>query len=539
VASELCEPAEDLAGSDGLTRQASTFTRRDVLQAWCERLPAGADVATVEELASSFLAGGKAVALGDGTGSLRTRDNLRLASGRSVPSGQEEHYSTPEMLALERALVDGAHGRMGAGAGRVPDEQLREVLAARPSLSGEQLAMVRRLTTSGDGIEVVSGRAGAGKTYALDAAREAWERSGRKVIGCALAARAARELQAGAGIESYTIDGLLRDLHDPVYGGLGPGTVIVVDEGGMVGTRKLDALLRQAEEAQAKVVLVGDERQLPEIDAGGAFRGLRERLPATELTENRRQRHEWEREALDLLREGRTGEAIAAYQAHDRVIVGESADVVRGRMVADWWAAKELGEPGVMIAARKADVADLNDRARELMLQEGEVRGEVLTVAGGEFSEGDRVMTLRNSRALGVTNGPRGQVEAVDPERMEIRMRTDQGEEVTLPANYLEAGHLTHAYAITGHKAQGMTTSRAPRDLPSLSARRCPWAGPGPSESLAQEDRRGVAAAKIAVARADTMNENNSSGTTPGSATRSNASPLMAAPRPTASCSAG
>jgi ATP-dependent exoDNAse (exonuclease V) alpha subunit len=76
------------------------------------------------------------------------------------------------------------------------------------------------------------------------------------------------------------------------------------------------------------------------------------------------------------------------------VIVGESADVVRGRMVADWLAAKELGEPGVMIAARKADVADLNDRVRELMLQEGEVRGEALSVAGREFSEGDRVMTL-------------------------------------------------------------------------------------------------------------------------------------------------
>ena len=130
-------------------------------------------------------------------------------------------------------------------------------------------------------------------------------------------------------------------------------------------------------------------------------------------------------------------------------------------MVADWWVAKGLGEPGVMIAARKTDVADLNDRARELMLQEGKVRGEALSVAGGDFSDGDRVMTLCNSRALGVTNGTRGQVEAVDPERMEVRMRTDEGEAVTLPSSYLEAGHLTHAYAITGHKAQGMTTSRA------------------------------------------------------------------------------
>ena len=160
AAADAVAVEEDLAGKDGLTKQASTFTRRDVIQAWCERLPAGADVATVEELASSFLAGGKAVALGDGTGSRRTRDSLRLANGRAVPSSQEEHYSTPEMLALERALVEGAHGRMGEGAGKVPDERLREVLQSRPSLSGEQLAMVTRLTSSGDGIEVVSGRAG-------------------------------------------------------------------------------------------------------------------------------------------------------------------------------------------------------------------------------------------------------------------------------------------------------------------------------------------------------------------------------------------
>ena len=213
--------AEELGGAQGLTRQASTFTRRDVIQAWCERLPAGADVPTVEELAGGFLSGGHAVALGAGGASgrtLRTCDTLRLSDGRVVPSGSEQHYSTPELLALKHALVAGARARMGEGAGQVPEEQLGEALGglgAQQSLGGEQVAMVRRVTGSGDGIDVVVGYAGAGKTYALDAARELWERSGFRVIGCALAARAARELEAGAGIASYTIDGLLRDLQDP------------------------------------------------------------------------------------------------------------------------------------------------------------------------------------------------------------------------------------------------------------------------------------------------------------------------------------
>ncbi len=69
--------------------------------------------------------------------------------------------------------------------------------------------MVRAICSSGDGIEIVEGVAGAGKTFALAAAREAWEASGYRVIGCSLAARAAKQLQNDAGIPSWTIDRLL------------------------------------------------------------------------------------------------------------------------------------------------------------------------------------------------------------------------------------------------------------------------------------------------------------------------------------------
>jgi hypothetical protein len=80
-------------------------------------------------------------------------------------------------------------------------------------------------------------------------------------------------------------------------------------------------------------------------------------------------------------------------------------------------------------------------------------------VDGRVFAEGDRVMTLKNTR-FGVKNGTRGVVEGVDAERKEITIRTDHGRVVTLPTSYLEAGHLTHAYAMTGHKAQAMTTDK-------------------------------------------------------------------------------
>ncbi len=154
-------------------------------------------------------------------------------------------------------------------------DAVRAALERRPSLNREQSQMVEDLTRSGRGVEVVVGKAGTGKTFALDAARDAWEASGIKVIGCALSARAAKELEAGSGIESSTIAALMKDLDDFRSPGLDRDTVIVVDEAGMVGTRQLEALLTHAQQAGAKVVLVGDDKQLPEIAAGGAFRALK------------------------------------------------------------------------------------------------------------------------------------------------------------------------------------------------------------------------------------------------------------------------
>ena len=125
----------------------------------------------------------------------------RSASVLLVPEREpaEGRYSTPELLATERELLDGAIARRGEGAGQVDERTVEAVLAGRPELSDEQAAMVRGLTESGDGLQVVLGWAGSGKTYALEPAREAWEAAGYEVIGAALAARAASELEAGRG----------------------------------------------------------------------------------------------------------------------------------------------------------------------------------------------------------------------------------------------------------------------------------------------------------------------------------------------------
>ena len=453
---------EELASPEGLTRDASSFTQREVMQALCDRMGPGALVAKIEDLAAEFLDSNLVVPLSPRQAKVLTTGTvLRLGNGSVVPSVVDDvRYSTEEMLDLEKGLIRKAVGRVDEGVGVARVEAVREALARRSSMSREQKRMVDDLTRSGRGVEVVVGKAGTGKTFALDAARDSWEASGIKVIGCALSARAAKELEAGSGIESSTIAALMKDLDDFRSPDLGCDTVIVVDEAGMVGTRQLDGLLSHAQQAEAKIVLVGDDKQLPEIAAGGAFRTLKEKLPTIELSEVRRQKHSWERDALELLREGRSIEAIEVYGDQDRLVVGRDAAETRAQLVVDWWEASQQGS-AVMIAARRADVTDLNEKARVILKAESVLGDVEMSIGTKAFSEGDQIMTLRNDRHLGVVNGSRGVVEGIDGAAAELIVRLDDERVVTIPKDYIEAGHVTHAYAITGHKAQGMTTDRA------------------------------------------------------------------------------
>ena len=227
----------------------------------------------------------------------------------------------------------------------------------------------------------------------------------------------------------------------------------------MVGTRKLARLLTAAQRAGAKVVLVGDHRQLPEIDAGGAYAALTRRLDPIVLTHNRRQTSPWERDALDQLRDGDPSDAVDAYRRHGRVVLADTADATREQLVADWWHARTtLGLDGIMVAARRADVADLNERARERLAAAGELTGPTLDAAGIDLQAGDEIVCLRNDRRLGVVNGTRATITSVDPAARTATALLDRdGRQVTLPADYLDAGLVDHAYALTGHKAQGAT----------------------------------------------------------------------------------
>jgi len=244
-----------LAAPDGLTARRSTFGRAEVLEGICDRLPGGGRIVDIVALGDAFLASDHVIPIGPPRPETGATDRSTNGADVSV-----ERWTTPEMVATERRLLELVEAGQRAQVGRTQPEALAAALANRPTLQPEQEAMVRQICTSGAGVDVVEGIAGSGKTFALAAAHQAWTGSDCRVRGACLAARAARRLEEDSRIVSTTLDRLQRSFAtDP----LGPTDVVVIDEAGMVSTRSLLRIVEQARAARAKVVLVGDPRQLP------------------------------------------------------------------------------------------------------------------------------------------------------------------------------------------------------------------------------------------------------------------------------------
>ncbi len=472
---ELDVPAEHAAmlADTGLTATAASFDRRNVLQALATLRDQGAPVTDLEAAADTFLTEPQVVPLGLTVDSHGQRQDA---------TPRDRRYTTTGMLAVEASVLASARDRAHAAAGTVALPTVAAVLGRHPGLNGEQQLAVVRLLTSGAGIDVLVGKGGAGKTHILAAAHHGWQTAGCHVIGTTVAARASARLADTTGIPSWNLTRLLADLDHPGHGPLPPNTVIVVDEAGMAGTRQLARLAEIAARDNAKLVLVGDYRQLPEIDAGGLFRSLAENATPIELVTNMRQAEPWEREALDRLRDAAPARAVAAlehYQRHGRVVVAPSIDQSRAQLVADWWTTlndtaqadgrtvasvlAENPDAHVILTVRRRAAADLNARARQHLADAGLLSEPSITVTARRlgqrtFAVGDLVVArVNDDRRSGLLNSDLGTVVAVDPDKHELTVQLPNGNQHTVSRRYLERGGLDHGYAHTLHRAQGLT----------------------------------------------------------------------------------
>jgi len=468
-----------LASPKGLTEWAPTFGRAEVIREIAGALPEGGSRKEVESLAETFLETGDVVPLlpaansgfvdgsGDRAAELASEETprrvMRRRDGSLFPGVRgERRYSTTELLATEQRVIDQAVAGIGAGRWTAPEGLVEARLQRHPHLTDGQRDMVRRFTTSGNGIDVGIGPAGSGKTAVMAVIGQLAALAGTSIVGGALAGRTAAGLQQATGISSVTLTRLIGDSQH--RGGLPDGVIVVVDEAGMVGTRQLANIADLVEKASGKLILIGDDRQLPEIDAGGLFRALATRLPSVELTDNVRQRHAWERAALSQLREGQASQAIETYRQRGRVNVGQSRHDTIATATADWYRyVATTGDltSGLLIAHSNDTVTDLNQHARILLAAAHRLYGPALAAGERVFQAGDRVLCRKNQGGLGVLNGDLATVTSVDHDNKSLTVRLDRDPETReLPGWYLDQGHVDYGYAMTGHKAQGVTTDR-------------------------------------------------------------------------------
>ncbi|MBW0368385.1 Ti-type conjugative transfer relaxase TraA [Ensifer adhaerens] len=450
-----------------ITGEKSVFDRHDVARALHRYIddPQGFSNAFAAVMASSALV------------ELKPETETELARYSTREIVEIEHTMAADAERMSQSAKHPVQQRYVERALSVQDDAIRNGAMGQGGLSDEQRLAVHHITGA-EQIAAVIGFAGAGKSTLLAAAREAWAAQGYRVHGAALAGKAAEGLEESSGIAARTLASWEYGWQNG-KGQLSSNDVLVIDEAGMIGSRQLARFVARAELSGAKLVLVGDHEQLQAIGAGSPFRAIVEKVGAVELSEIRRQKEAWQREASVAFATHRTGEGLSLYGERGAVQFLEQRDEARAALVRDYLADADTRPSGsrIALAHRRVDVRAINAeirtglQARGLLakgVEEHSSLGQeiVYRTDDGErsFALGDRIVLLENNRDLGVKNGMLGIVTAVEPGALHVCLDGGAGgmksnRSVCIPVSSYQA--FDHGYATTVHKSQGATVDRA------------------------------------------------------------------------------
>ena len=321
-----------------------------------------------------------------------------------------------------------------------------------------------RYLCDGPNLRAMTGNAGTGKTFTLQAVREAYEAAGRKVFGCALQGSAAEELQAKSGIPSDTLKRTLYRL-DKGYLRFDAETVVVCDEAGTVGTVMMTRLLQHALRAGAKVLLVGDAKQLQPIEAGGPFKHLCGLIGDVLLKRILRQADPTRHAAIEAFAYGRSREALADFikrgELHELPTKAKAIDRMVERWVVDGGPLNP--ERVLMLANLNHDVRTINRKCQAIRIELRRVDPERRIAANGElFHEGDILQFTKIDRKRGIQNANTAAIHRRRRGERALTVRLDKDARVLeIPVMEYGTENIRLAYATTTHKSQGKSVERA------------------------------------------------------------------------------
>ena len=367
-----------------------------------------------------------------------------------------DRYTTRESYALEEQMISqvlSMSGRLDKSFS-IPDQSL---LKKDYGLQDEQVEAVRFLLESPD-IACLVGRAGTGKTFTMKAVHDLYDQKGLRVYGAVLSGIAAKELEAKTGIPSDTIHSLsyriLKQEFQPK-----PGSILVIDEAGMVALQDMARIINFAKTAHCKVILLGDPDQLQPIMAGAPFRAILNHVGFSEMKHIQRQENSQDREASTYLSSGKISQAVDHYVNENKLQLIES-DQVQLTLLNTWEASLEKDlSTQIILAYTRKQVAELNAAAREILLKKGlisKAQHQIQTAYGNlSFATGDRIVFLKNNRDLGVCNGDFGTIQSIEGSKISIQLK-----DRSLSFDSRQYREFNYGYAVTVHKSQGATFYR-------------------------------------------------------------------------------
>lgn len=448
-----------------VTQERSTFTRADLVEKTAEMMPVDIDPARVHEVVEGIVY----EVVGSGAAWSVNPDAARSYT-KTTREGSQRFTTAPVVEEINRG-IDLATARVDQG---VKATSIRPITG---QLSESQARAMHTVVSSPYRASVVMAPAGAGKTSSLKAARRAWEKAGKTVVGLAPTGKAA-DVMVGEQVahSSATIARALVGTEDlspaqiAAKVGWNKDTVLVVDEAGMVATPDAVRLLEVAAAADARAVFVGDPHQYSAVKArSGMLATLAYELPdAVELDEVFRQKDPGERRASQRLRHGGDTDATRAadwYAKKGRLHAGSTSAMLNDALAA-WITDTDQGYESLLVAATKEDVEALNLGAQQVRKADGAIDtfGPNVRLQGVYLGHvGDVVLTRRNDYDLTtstgdvVRNGQRWEITEIHAGGHIVASRLDEsGAQVELPADYVRS-HVQLGYASTGHSAQGAT----------------------------------------------------------------------------------